>query len=646
MPATPLSSRARPSSSSPSTLPPWWRGIPAPRASTTPRHDVLPRGRRRGRPSAPVPSSGAPWWTPASTLTNLAARPPPRPFCVCAVEFRGLDLGVPKQLPAGLVAVECLGHRPVHLRASGPLGRVQALPVFLTSLRRVPLSAAGGASSRDSPALSRHSRATTRSLGGLCPASFRLAAASLPPSWSSCTPSFTTFAADSMTAPELLQATTLLQPYLETGVTPPISPPPRRHSPPGCRMVDMLLGCVKLVSAIGFIDIILFSDMWTDQYRHLQGLLHVLRNANLQLNPRKCAFGAAEVKYPGRIVSRESIRAGLYNVQGMDMPSPSTAKAVQRFLGECRYHRKFVPNFEATAAPLFRAATRKHAFECTSADSGPLLAHPEYQREFFVDCLGSRDGLGAVLPRPYEDGKRVLAYSFRALLDHERRGAETELEAAAAVWALETFRRYTDRIHVTVWTDRAPLKYISSKMSQCRRLDLLALRLRLQGFRLMVTHRRGSQQKQVDCLSRAPVPPTSDQKPWSQTSFPLAPSFTSAVRRARPAWWRLLDYGPLCDEMQRRAHRCHFKARLFRRRILTISSEPPAPSPSEGIDIEVVVFQDEDAPSQRLRHRHRSRRRRRAGHSAAAASLFSSLFLTETSVTPRPKTPTANDSVN
>ncbi|KAL8426930.1 hypothetical protein Efla_006014 [Eimeria flavescens] len=40
---------------------------------------------------------------------------------------------------------------------------------------------------------------------------------------------------------------------------------------------------------------------------------------------------------------------------------------------------------------------------------------------------------------PYEDGKRVVAYAALALPEHEKKWTAPELEAAALIWALETF---------------------------------------------------------------------------------------------------------------------------------------------------------------------------------------------------------------
>ena len=101
------------------------------------------------------------------------------------------------------------------------------------------------------------------------------------------------------------------------------------------RMVDMLMGGMKLVFAIGYIgDIIVYSDTWADHLVHIRRLFETLREANLELHPETYAFGAQELKCLGHVVTRNEIRACLSKVKAViEMPKPASAKGVQRFFG-------------------------------------------------------------------------------------------------------------------------------------------------------------------------------------------------------------------------------------------------------------------------------------------------------------------------
>ena len=186
--------------------------------------------------------------------------------------------------------------------------------------------------------------------------------------------------------------------------------------------------------------------------------------------------------------------------------------------------------------------------------SEPLLTHPDYAKDFFLDCDGSGDGLGAVLLQNADDGEHVIAYASRTLLEHEKKWTATQLEAAAIIWALETFRVYIDGVHVTIRTDHAPLEYLKAKTNKCRRLERWALRL--QEFRFTIAPRPAAQQKHVDALSRAPVPAVADQRPIELDVFPER--VVLCVR-----WWKVAEVVARCVE-NTQAHR--FPATEMRQR--------------------------------------------------------------------------------
>ena len=245
------------------------------------------------------------------------------------------------------------------------------------------------------------------------------------------------------------------------------------------RMVDMLRAAGK-----GFRERVdrrhhcLYSDTWADQLSQLRQLFEALRKAKLELHPGKCAFGAQEVKYLGHLVTRDGFRACPSKVKAIvEMPRPTSANELQKFVGKCRYYRKFIPNFSQVAARLVKAQSARRDFVWTDVCdlawtrprdaliSDAILAHPDYTRDFLLDCDGSGEGLSAVLLQAHDEGEKVVAYASRSLLEHEKKWMATDLEAAALKWALETFRPYIDGVHVT------PLEYRRAKTDRCKRLE-------------------------------------------------------------------------------------------------------------------------------------------------------------------------------
>ena len=84
------------------------------------------------------------------------------------------------------------------------------------------------------------------------------------------------------------------------------------------------------------------------------------------------------------------------------------------------------------------AAREQEPFKLTSA---PILAYPNFEREFLLETDASGVGLGALLQQQQNDGSlRPLAYASRTLQAHEQNYGITELEALGVVWAVRHFR--------------------------------------------------------------------------------------------------------------------------------------------------------------------------------------------------------------
>ena len=76
------------------------------------------------------------------------------------------------------------------------------------------------------------------------------------------------------------------------------------------------------------------------------------------------------MKYLGQLVTRDGIRACSSKIKAIvEMPRPTSATEVQRFIGKCQYYRKFIPNFSQIAPLLVRARTTRRDFAWTDACS-------------------------------------------------------------------------------------------------------------------------------------------------------------------------------------------------------------------------------------------------------------------------------------
>ncbi|KAL8113758.1 hypothetical protein AgCh_020885 [Apium graveolens] len=138
----------------------------------------------------------------------------------------------------------------------------------------------------------------------------------------------------------------------------------------------------------------------------------------------------------------EGVMADAEKIEAMTQwPKPTTIRALRGFLGLTGYYRKFVHNYGLIAAPLTNML-RKNSFTWTresmaafehlkrAMTTTPVLALPNFEKDFSVECDASDYGMGAELIalsqairhwRPYLWGRKFIIrtdhFSLKYLLD-------------------------------------------------------------------------------------------------------------------------------------------------------------------------------------------------------------------------------------
>jgi hypothetical protein len=210
-------------------------------------------------------------------------------------------------------------------------------------------------------------------------------------------------------------------------------------------------------------DILIYSKTEEEHEQHLRLILDALRKNQFYGKLKKCAFWLSEVAFLGHAINQQGIAVDPKNVAVVvEWKRPSSVSEIQSFLGHAGYYRRFVPNFSSITKPLTKLLEKGVPFVWTNdckisyqalknkLVNDPILALPESGKSFIVYTDASRIVLGCVL---MQEG-RVIAYGSRQLKKHEGNYPTHDLELAAIVFALKSWRHYLYGESCDIYTDQ------------------------------------------------------------------------------------------------------------------------------------------------------------------------------------------------
>ena len=264
-------------------------------------------------------------------------------------------------------------------------------------------------------------------------------------------------------------------------------------------------------------DIMIFTKM-DNLKEHNKIILEVLRcleENNLYMKPEKCTFHTTEVDFLGMIVGKDGIKMDQEKVKVvLDWPVPSNVKGVRSFLGLANFYRRFIQDYVQVVRPLNDLLKKDVVFKWTEAQqhafdtlkkkftTAPVLAYPDNDCQFHLECDASNYATGAILSISKEDKWHPVAYHSHSMSPKERNYLIADKEMLSVIRALEIWRHYLEgtKHEFEVWNDHQNLQWFITRQDLNRRQAHWAQYL--SRFNLKWLHKAGVTMGKANAISR------------------------------------------------------------------------------------------------------------------------------------------------
>ena len=257
-----------------------------------------------------------------------------------------------------------------------------------------------------------------------------------------------------------------------------------------------------------FDDILVYSKNLNEHWSHLAEVFTLMRTNQMYAKLSKCTFAQTKVEYLGHFISATGIETDPNKLSAVDSwPVPSNVKDLRSFLGLTGYYRKFVRGYALLSRPL-TDLLKKGSFHWTETaqdafnklkvalTTAPVLAIPDFNKQFIVETDASKTGIGAVLMQE----SHPLAFISRALGPKWQKLSVYEKELLAIVFAVQKWEQYLTGNHFIIKTDQKSLKWLlQQKISTPFQQFWLS---KLLGFDYEIQYKQGKENIAADALSR------------------------------------------------------------------------------------------------------------------------------------------------
>jgi hypothetical protein len=224
-------------------------------------------------------------------------------------------------------------------------------------------------------------------------------------------------------------------------------------------------------------DITVYSKNRSNHFGHLRKVLMRCKKSGISLNPSKYIYGVTKGKLLGHIVSDSGISIDPERIVAiLNIPSPTSKKEAQAFMGIINFVRRFVPDFAVMVKPIHNILKQYCSFSWTddagndfvrinkAFSSAPVLAKLDFEKEFIIYTNSIEEEVFAILMQCDDQvNEKPVDYMSQIFLDDEFKYSYIEKHALSLVKDVEKFRHFILGKHTLV---KVPLPIVKFFLSQ------------------------------------------------------------------------------------------------------------------------------------------------------------------------------------
>jgi hypothetical protein len=175
-------------------------------------------------------------------------------------------------------------------------------------------------------------------------------------------------------------------------------------------------------------DLTAYSKNQLDHFSHLRKFLMHCRKFGISLNPSKSIFGVTEGKILDHIVSYLGINIDPVRISAiLNLPSPTSKKEVQSFMGIINFVRIFVPDFVVIVKPIHNILKKDPYFSWKDdvgnsflkinkvISSAPVLEKLNFEKDFIYTNATEQKKISILLKCDDQNNEKPIAYMIQSL---------------------------------------------------------------------------------------------------------------------------------------------------------------------------------------------------------------------------------------